>query len=67
MLVVRSVKKWLGSGGGGLLQRGCEATPVQLEEEEVELEQEEEEEEEELEQEEEEEEDNTNNDKRGPS
>ena len=58
MLVVRSVKKWLGSGGGGLLQRGCEATPVQLEEEE---------EEEELEQEEEEEEDNTNNDKRGPS
>ena len=55
MLVVRSVKKWLGSGGGGLLQRGCEATPVQLEEEE---------EEEELEQ---EEEDNTNNDKRGPS
>ena len=56
MLVVRSVKKWLGSGGGGLLQRGCEATPVQLEEEEEELE---------LEQ--EEEEDNTNNDKRGPS
>ena len=54
MFVVRSVKKWLGSGGGGLLQRGCEATPVQLEEEEEELEQEEEE-------------DNTNNDKRWPS